>query len=283
MKKIMNNRYDIGSATDPGKKRRGAPNQDSMVVLLPAKNSNLPPVFVIADGMGGYSGGSLASQIIIEQFRKGYEENKSDPFVFQDFAVTAIENALHKMQAKAQQDDQYGFMGSTIVAVSITDGKVDLANVGDSRAYLINANEMLQINYDHSFVGEAMRAGLLSQADAMKHPKKNQLTQSVTAKRSEVKPFLTSVPFAEDDLVLLCSDGLWGVVPESIIHATAIELSPQQAVKKLVKLANDYGGPDNITVILCKRAGTVKKNPFTFWRKKNGKNGLFSLFKKSKE
>lgn len=251
-----------------------------MIVLLPSKGRKQPPVFVVADGMGGYSGGALASQIVIEQFRQGYLAHTGDKFDFQAFASLAIEGALREMQNKGKQDSQYENMGSTVVAVSIDGENLNLVNVGDSRAYLIHETEMLQINYDHSFVGEAMRAGLLSKADAMKHPKKNQLTQSITAKRPEVKPYFSSLPFAENDLVLLCSDGLWGVVPETIIHAVAIEMPPQQAAEKLVKLANARGGPDNISVILCKQAGTVQENPFVTRDELTEKKGLFSLLKK---
>jgi serine/threonine protein phosphatase PrpC len=280
LKNLLNDRFEIGSAIDPGKKRKGGLNQDSMIVLLPSKGRKLPPVFVVADGMGGYSGGALASQIVIEQFRKGYMEYTGGEFVFQEFASVAIEGALREMHNRAKQDVQYENMGSTVVAISIDGENLNLVNIGDSRAYLVHETEMLQINYDHSFVGEAMRAGLLSKADAMKHPKKNQLTQSVTAKRLEVKPFYSSLAFAENDLVLLCSDGLWGVVPESIIHAVSIEMPLQQAAEKLVKLANSRGGPDNISVILCKQVGAVQENPFATRDEMKAKKGLLTLLRK---
>ena len=153
--------------------------------------------------------------------------------------------------------------------VFVKKDKLNIMNVGDSRAYLLHKNDFRQVNYDHSFVGEAIRAGLITHEDAMTHPKKNQLTQSVSARNVEVIPFFGQYKFEAGDSLLLCSDGLWGVVAESMIVTVLKELSAKAAAAKLVELANSRGGPDNISVIVCKSAA---RRLFSFV-KKSGNNG----------
>jgi PPM family protein phosphatase len=261
MTKNLNSKFEIGFATDRGRKRNLSPNQDSLIVLTPAEDRDLPPVLIVADGMGGYAGGAAASQAIINTFCENYSSLK-EPLDFKSFCAAAHETAHKKMQEKGEADPEFAGMGSTIVVGSIENDRLNIMNVGDSRAYLFHNGEVRQINYDHSFVGEAVRAGLITPAEAMTHPKKNQLTQSVSARRYEVKPFFDQVPFDDDDLLLLCSDGLWGVVSESMIQAVVLELAPQVAAEKLIKLANSRGGPDNISVIVCKKIGAKPQIPY---------------------
>jgi len=150
-------------------------------------------------------------------------------------------------------------MGCTIVAAIPTVNVIHLANVGDSRAYLVNVSAIKQINYDHSLVAEQVRLGLITELEARTHPKKNVLTLSLSARRDTVQPYFSEIPWQEDDVLLLCSDGLWGPVTEAQIQAVLLELDPQQAAEKLVKLANISGGPDNISVIIATR----RKKPVT--------------------
>jgi len=245
--------YDIGYAIDAGRKRKGGPNQDSIVVLLPEPDRTLPPILVVADGMGGYSGGAIASQTIIQEFSSQYKDFKSESFSMQGFATKVIDDALTEMQQKAVVDPQLANMGSTVVALCVEEKKVGVVNIGDSRAYLFCNGEVKQLSYDHSFIGEAMRAGLLTPEQAAIHPKKNQLTQSISARRTALTPFFAEYPLERNDVLLICSDGLWGVVSEAIMQAVVLEMPPQAAAEKLVKLANSRGGPDNISVIVCRR------------------------------
>ena len=254
--------FEIGFTSDRGRKRGEAPNQDSLIVLVSPQGKNLPPLFIVADGMGGYTGGELASKVIIDTFTSAYA-NLANWMDFPVFCAETLPQAHQKMQQMAESDPQLSGMGSTIVAASIEGKSVNVMNVGDSRAYLFHGIEIQQLNYDHSFVGEAVRAGVLTIAEAMTHPKKNQLTQSVSARRIEIKPFFGQVPFDDNDALLLCSDGLWGVVSESIIQAVVMELPVQTAAAKLVKLANSRGGPDNISVIVCKKAGAMVPSQFS--------------------
>lgn len=252
--------FDIGSAIDPGRKRQGGPNQDSITVLLPKAPGTYSPVLVLADGMGGYTGGAIASQIIIQSFNEIYLQIQQSSLPFSDLSETVITLSLRRMQEKAKEDSQFQNMGSTLAAVCLGMDKVDFANVGDSRIYLIRKEEIKQLSYDHSFVGDAIRAGLLTPIQAANHPKKNQLTQSVSARRSEVRAYHGSHPLTVDDVILLCSDGVWGVVSESMIQAVAMELPPQPAAEKLIKLANSRGGPDNISVIIARRSGSASNH-----------------------
>ena len=245
--------YEVGTALDRGIKRKAKPNQDKLMVLTCRDKRKLLPLLVLADGMGGYTGGAAASQAVTHAFRTLYGKTKKTDD-FQGFSSQAIEMALEEMKKYAAKDDQYANMGSTLVAVCILPDRLSLVNVGDSRAYLFHNGTMQQISYDHSFVGEAVRAGLLQPEEAMTHPKRNQLTQSITPRRQEITPYFVEVPFEKNDVVLLCSDGLWGVVSAPMIQSVVIELPVQKAAEKLVKLANRRGGPDNISVIIAKHA-----------------------------
>lgn len=176
------------------------------------------------------------------------------------YSEQAIRKAILKMQEKAKEDVEYASMGSTVVALSLINSRVSVVNVGDSRAYLVNTNGVRQISYDHSFVGEAMRAGLLTAEEAMHHPKKNQLTQSIRAAATDIRPYFGTETLANNDYILLCSDGLWGVVPETMIQYVVTANPPQMAAELLVQAANNLGGPDNISVVIAR---PIQDGPIT--------------------
>ncbi len=301
--------FEIGALSDPGRKRRTEPNQDSIQVLSADPARGLPLLLIVADGMGGYAGGAVASQAVIEAVAGCYRQAKdaSDLPALLDACLQAAFTAL---QARAAGHPDLSSMGSTAVLAAILNGQVFVANVGDSRAYLIREHPelpdpptvpglrlkprtglfknwkgllhflrgkrgrqekadtpeplsgMQQISYDHSVVADQVRAGLVTPLQARWHPKRNRLTQSISPKRKEIKPYLAQFPFGEDDTLLLCSDGLWGVVPEAILQAIALELPPKEAAEKLVGLANQNGGPDNISVIIARRAGAAPVQVF---------------------
>jgi protein phosphatase len=144
-------------------------------------------------------------------------------------------------------------MGSTLVAAVLEEHTLHLLNIGDSRAYLLRGKNILQVSQDHSWVALQVQAGLLTAEEARTHPNRNRLNMAITAKRPEIKPYLTRKTLQPEDILVLCSDGLWGVVPETLIWAAATELPPDIAVKKLISLANRQQGPDNISVIIARR------------------------------
>lgn len=244
--------YDIASLTDPGRKRRGDPNQDAVLVIPADAARGLPPLLVVADGMGGHVGGAIASQKVVEAIADHYHQacHGSD---FLILLGECLQAALEALQLHAATDPSLASMGSTAVLAVLDQGQVTVANIGDSRAYLIHGRAMTQVSFDHSVVGDQVRLGLITPLQARSHPKRNRLTQSISPKRTGIKPHICQVPFDKDDTLVLCSDGLWGVITEAMLQAVANDLPAQEAVEKLINLAKNSGGPDNISVIIARR------------------------------
>lgn len=253
MKLFQSSLLDIGKATHAGTKRAGSPNQDSLHVF---KDSlwGRPTVLVIADGMGGYKGGAQASKCVIDAFAKTYKflQTRFSPEIY---LRTALQRAHSTICQLAKEDDQLGSMGSTVVAVVVEKNRLCVLNVGDSRLYLLQGKKIKQLSKDQSVVAELVRQGEITKEEAQNHPRKNFLTMSITAQRKEVIPILSEYPLEFEDVIVLCSDGLWGVVPEAYIRAAACQLPPQAAANHLVHQANTMGGPDNISVIVARQVG----------------------------
>jgi serine/threonine protein phosphatase PrpC len=240
----------IGSALDVGRQREGKANQDNLAVVKKGWLSKRPPLLVLADGMGGYNGGEIAARLVVQEMSAAWRKApaRQEPLKTLKAGVNQAHAAI---KAAASKKDELSHMGSTVVAGVIQDGFLYITNVGDSRAYLINQHEIRLVSHDHSFVADQVRAGLITPLEALTHPKRNVLSMSLTARRESVEPYLTKMPFGEEDILLLCSDGLWGPVPEAIIQAVVLEQPPQEAAQKLVDLANANQGPDNISVIIA--------------------------------
>lgn len=245
---------DIAALTDPGRKRRDEPNQDRVHVIPADPQRDLPPLLVVADGMGGHVGGALASQKVVDAITQLYQQAAPNTD-YSSLLKECLQAAYQALNEQAQSDSSLMSMGSTVVLAVLEIDRVHVANVGDSRAYLLHGQEMTQLSYDHSVVADLVRAGQITPVQARSHPKRNRLTQSLSPKRKEYKSYINTSPFGEDDTLLLCTDGLWGVVPESIIQAITLELLPQEAAAKLIGLAKNSGGPDNISVIIARRKG----------------------------
>ncbi len=251
--------FDIASLSDAGSKRGNEPNQDSMLVLPADDVQGFMPLVVVADGMGGHVGGAVASRKVVETIAARYRQSHpgDDPLVLLGDLLQYVQEALRK---HAGQNPELASMGSTVVLAILGDGHASVANVGDSRAYLIHGGNMTQVSLDHSVVAEQVRRKIISPREAHSHPLRNRLTQSLSPRRSEIIPHIVQVPFTRGDTLVLCSDGLWGVIPEAMLQVVANELPLVEACKKLVQLAMDAGGPDNITVILARHAG-VRPTP----------------------
>jgi len=241
--------WDFGYKTDPGRLRQNEPNQDAVLVLdaEPGK----APLLIVADGMGGHLGGDTASRIVIETISFTYQQAEP-PIDYGTLLGNCLVESHKALRAYANEHKGFENMGSTAVIAALDGDKLHVANVGDSRAYLLSAGEMKQVNFDHSLVADNVRAGILTFLEALQHPKRNRLTQSITVKRTELQPFVTQVSLGPDDTVLLCTDGLWGVVADAIVQAVAVELIPSQAVEKLVELAHTRQAPDNVSVVLAR-------------------------------
>jgi serine/threonine protein phosphatase PrpC len=241
--------WETGAATDPGRKRRGEPNQDGMLVL-PAESSR-PLLLIVADGMGGYAGGAEASRLMIEAAASCYKKKKNYANL-SSLLKECIHQSHKEMARRAKGHKDQESMGSTAVLAALDGGHAYIANVGDSRAYLLRGEEIIQLSYDHSVVAEKVRTGRLTPLQALQSPLRNRLTQSVTPKRKSITPFVTQAAFLEGDILLLCTDGLWGVVTEPVMQMVAREMAPQAAADKLVSLALARGAPDNVTVVVAK-------------------------------
>lgn len=244
---------EIGSALDPGRRKVTGPNQDSIRVVRPGASLGRSPLLVIADGMGGYAGGAVASRLVVECFSQTYLQSteNADPL---QVLQTAAQASLQALKDRAGQDAYLERMGSTVVAAIVTDEAVHLLNIGDSRAYLVNRQGIRQISYDHSLVGEQLRQGLITEAQVRVHPRRNVLSVSLHVQRSSVEAFVGVFPWQMDDSLVLCSDGLWGPVTEPIMRTAVLQNSPQRAAERLIGLANANFGQDNISVIVAKRS-----------------------------
>ena len=230
-----------GGASDTGRVRSN--NQDS---FLARDDVGL---WVVADGMGGHRGGEVASQIVCETLDRAFARHTIDGL------VEAIESANAAVYEAGSGDPELSGMGTTIVALALVDdGEGDevlaIANVGDSRGYRLVGSELEQLTNDHSLVADLVREGSLSPEEAAVHPQRNILTRVLGVYDDVPIDVLAVVPHNGDRYVL-CSDGLFNEVPETGIAAVLRRLSdPKEAARELVRLANEGGGRDNVTVVV---------------------------------
>jgi protein phosphatase len=234
-------RLVFAAATDVGRMRKN--NEDS---YLSAK-----PVAAVADGMGGHSAGEVASAIAIEELaalgERGPWENET---AATDDLKQAILRANRRIREMAASDRKLNGMGTTLVALLQDGDMVHVANVGDSRGYLLRQGELSQVTVDHSLVQELVDDGRLSPEDAERHPQRSVITRALGID-PEVEFDLFTYKLQVGDRLLLCSDGLSDVVEPTQIRNVLLRVrSPQKAARQLVTVANEQGGPDNITVIV---------------------------------
>jgi len=233
------------SITDIGRKRKL--NQD-YVYTSEQPVGNLPNVFIVADGMGGHNAGDYASKVTVETIVADIAgSSEKNPVKIMGNAIKAANKVIHK---KSCENSELEGMGTTVVAASCIGGCLQVANVGDSRLYLINDREIKQITRDHSLVEEMIRMGGIARADARNHPDKNIITRAVGV-CDTVEPDFFTVELKKGDTVLMCTDGLTNMLEDEEIRM--IINGARDIVEKaetLVRAANDNGGKDNITVIL---------------------------------
>jgi protein phosphatase len=202
----------------------------------------------VADGMGGHQGGEIASRVAVETIGEIFAGSRDSP---ERVLRTAIEHANERVLDAARDDPALHGMGTTAVCLIVgANGQGVVANIGDSRAYRLRGAEFTQLTEDHSVVGDMQRRGLLTQEEALTHPRRNEILRSIGAgPKPEVD--VHSIGGAPGDRLLLCTDGLCGVVPDADIAGVLAEQPPEEAVGSLVRRANDAGGPDNVTVVIA--------------------------------
>ena len=233
-------KIESGVATDIGRVRDG--NEDSFLVVSD------PPLFAVADGMGGHRGGEVASHLALETVEELAHQGEGT-------LADQVREANRAVFAKSQDDRSVNGMGTTLTAAKVVEDTVLLAHVGDSRAYLLRAGVMRQLTDDHTLVNRMLKAGEITSAEAAVHPHRNVLTRALGTE-PEVKVDTDEVPIMDGDRLLLCSDGLFGMLTEDQIQAICeAEPDPQKAADRLVRAANRAGGVDNITVLVLDAHG----------------------------
>ena len=233
------------SITNIGRKRKL--NQD-YVYTSEQPVGNLPNLFIVADGMGGHNAGDYASKVTVETIvEKVSASAETERTRILDEAIHAANTLI---RTKASESTELEGMGTTVVAATCEGNRLCVANVGDSRLYVANKKEIRQITKDHSWVEEMVRRGGLGREEARNHPDRNIITRAVGAD-DDIKVDFFSVLLKEGDLILMCTDGLTGMLEDEEIRM--ILNGARDVVEKaeaLVAAANEHGGRDNISVIL---------------------------------
>lgn len=226
--------------TDPGKVRKN--NEDSLLV----GEGRDETLFVVADGIGGFEAGEVASSIAVETLKELRPRESFDD---------SIQEANRRILSAARDDDKLSGMGTTVVAIRFggteEEPAAEIAHVGDSRAYLLRDGDLKPLTEDHSLVAELVRSGDLTRAQAAEHPQKNLITRALGADE-DVEVDTTRIPVEKGDRILLCSDGLSDMVSESRISQVLSEPSqdPEAPARQLLSEALEAGGTDNITLVL---------------------------------
>ncbi len=240
----------IFGLSDVGLKR--ADNQDTCVYeLLDADRA----VFVVCDGMGGAQAGNVASSIAAGVFLDHVKQHLR-PHVSDRYAQSVLQNAVnfanYEVYRRSVTDESCSGMGTTLVGGFFQEGHGMLANIGDSRAYRLSPDGIARITRDHSVVEEMVASGRITEEQARRHPRRNLITRALGTDervRADYYPFTLEEP----QMLLLCSDGLSGMIEDSSIHSIYLEhADAETCARSLVDAANDGGGQDNITAFLLR-------------------------------
>lgn len=238
--------------TDKGRVRQN--NEDNGGVFV---NKDGHRLAVVADGMGGHRAGDVASEMTVSILQEMWEETEGikTADAAEEWLRTHIVEVNFKLYEHAQKFSECEGMGTTIEAVIATELFSTIAHVGDSRSYILNSNGFQQLTEDHTLVNELVRTGQISEADAEHHPRKNVILRALGTEK-HVKIDVRTIMFEEDDLLLLCSDGLTNKVEkEEILTILQREDSLEEKAEALIHLANENGGEDNITLIILEFDG----------------------------
>lgn len=243
-------KVQIASHSDVGFRRRN--NQDSYAVMLSPDAETFQArghLFIVADGMGGHAVGEMASQIAVETVPHVYFKNRTDDMsTALHAAILDANTAVHE---KGSQNLDFHRMGTTVVVLTLGPTGAFAGHVGDSRLYRVRREQIDQLTFDHSLEWELIRRGQLKSNQQLLPDMKHVITRSI-GPESEVEPEVEGpFPVWPGDTFLLCSDGLTGLVKDAEIGAIVKHLPPKDACRMLVNLANQRGGPDNITVVIA--------------------------------
>jgi len=238
-------------------------NEDRCVTVATEKGA----CFLVLDGMGGADGGEFAAQISVDAIRRFLTGHHEGDVV--DAMRCACEEANRTIMLR-RQSQRFKEMGTTVVGVLIEDSAVAIGHVGDSRAYLVQSEEMHQLTVDHTYVQQLVDRNEITREEALPHPQSHILTQclgsspdiTVDVTRYWIWPLEKG---HTSDLIVLCSDGLYSMVNEEEMYHLVTVLSPQKACEELIKLANTRGGFDNITVSIVPLHGHLRGEESPTW------------------
>ena len=232
----------IGYKTDKGNVREN--NEDYLLV------DEEKGLFIVADGMGGPQGGEVASKMAVDLVSLFLAENLLNTNDISSVIENSVVQANEAIKMRAEQDNNLKGMGTTIVFALYHNNKIYITNVGDSRIYLMRNNEIKQVTKDHSLVAELIDAGDISEDEARKHHLRHILSNAIGVK-NKVEVEIAEFLLENTDGLLLCSDGLTDMITDKEIESIVFKGDdPQETSGKLVELANEKGGRDNITVVL---------------------------------
>jgi len=242
-------RLAAAALTDVGRKRER--NQDNIIEYIPPEQDELNEkgaLFVVCDGMGGHAAGEVAAELGVKTIREVYFATRDEDVI--SAIARAVKTANETIYARARSHPEYSGMGTTCVALIINGGRAYIVNIGDSRAYIARDGKVRQVTQDHSWVAEQVRMGMLTEEQARVHTHRNVITRSLGT-----QPTITADLFVETlhdgDRILLCSDGLHGYVDEQLlIRDILAQNTPEMTTRQLIDMANENGGPDNISAII---------------------------------
>jgi protein phosphatase len=248
---------DAVGQSDVGRRRKL--NEDSFFV------NNEERFYAVCDGMGGHNAGEIASRLAIETLSAFIQKSDRETEITWPYGLdvnlsfagnrlsTAIRLANKRVFRAADSREEYTGMGTTVVAALITERTLTVGSAGDSRCYLVRNENLTQLTQDDSWVAVARSEGILGADDAERHPFRNVITKAIGAKES-IDVEIVERPLEKGDLILLCSDGLHGMLTDDQIRRLLVPCPEilDEAVKRMIDAANEAGGRDNVTVVLMR-------------------------------
>lgn len=235
---------DIGKARDM--------NQDYYYIAPENSQINL---YILADGMGGYTGGEIASKLATISAKNYIESNFEKTLTGKEEIIELIKNSMEYanmvVYEKSKEDKELEGMGTTLEVCIIYNNRVYIGHIGDSRVYIQREEKLEKLTLDHSYVEKLVKDGTITKEEAINHPKKNMLTKALGC-MAFVEVDAIEQDLIKDDIILICSDGLTNMIEEETIN-NIIKENYKLAPEKLIELANNNGGYDNITALVIKQ------------------------------
>jgi PPM family protein phosphatase len=239
---------ELASLTDVGCVREN--NEDSYSYWEPESDElfrRVGRLLVVADGMGGYGGGEVASQMATSTITDVYAHSQQSDI--QQSLLQAFAEAHRRIRQRARENDELRGMGTTCIALALVNGHFFFAHIGDSRLYFLTQGKVRCLSHDHTLISRWVENGIIRAEDAENHPQRHVLTAALGV-ADDIQPDRSSepIPVRKGDVLMVCTDGLWGQVKDDEIQHTLSTCSPADSCRILCNLAKDRGGPDNITL-----------------------------------